>query len=106
MLDFILPPPKERDRILYPTKLIRIHCAPSILGPPGEPVGVMVKTAAMVKNPAAGAGAVDDPEEATTRYLLWMDGQRHGSDISHYFIQFRTTHDQRWRVHPDGDSKF
>ena len=64
-------------------------------------MGVVVKTAVELKIPAGQSKNDDD----TTRYVLWMDGDDHGRDISHYFIEFRTQYDQHWRVHPDGDSK-
>ncbi|RUS71470.1 hypothetical protein EGW08_020769 [Elysia chlorotica] len=63
-------------------------------------MGVVVKTGAELK---INAGQTTK-EEGTTRYVLWLDGKNHGSDISHYFVQFRTQYDQTWRVHPDGSN--
>lgn len=77
-----------------------------VLGPPAEPVGVLVKTTAQMKTLPAQPQGVNHAgrDEDTTRWIVWMDGKDHGSAISHYFIEFHTDFDKRWRVHPDGDN--
>ncbi|GFO45288.1 contactin [Plakobranchus ocellatus] len=77
-----------------------------VKGPPGEPAGVLVKTAAMIKAASPEPDNINDPgpNHDSTRWVVWVDGQTHGSDITHYFVEFRTEYDQRWRVHPDADN--
>lgn len=41
----------------------------------------------------------------TSRWIIWTDGQDRGSIITHYFIEFSTNFDPKWRVHPDGNSE-
>ncbi|XP_012936570.1 contactin [Aplysia californica] len=73
----------------------------TVLGPPAEAAGVHVRDQPVVTN-ADVADPESTPDLATTRWVVWTDGDDHGGTITHYFVEFRTNFDLAWRTHPDG----
>ena len=76
------------------------HCI-HFPGPPAEAAGVHVRTKA-INTPDPADGTVDDKDNHdTTRWIVWSDGDDHGGAITNYYVEFRTTFDEKWRFHPD-----
>ncbi|CAL1529097.1 unnamed protein product [Lymnaea stagnalis] len=73
----------------------------TVMGPPGEPAGVYVQTRSL---PNTNDAATENINPDTTRYIVWTDGEDHGSIITDYFVEFRTSYDSKWRIHPDGNN--
>ncbi|KAL8610221.1 hypothetical protein ACOMHN_038916 [Nucella lapillus] len=67
-----------------------------VLGPPGEPSGVL-----QGDNVGQDVNAVG-PKDKYVR-LYWTDGLTHDSPIIAYTIEFRTNFNMSWRVHPQAD---